>query len=205
MKIFKIVFFLNFLLFINSCGDETTNDSGLSASVSGTPYLFPSSGKGCLGEDLEYETVSKSYFTIPSLNINWTKQNYNLIIAYIKIELKGSGLSSDYSVALDGDDIDEKLVYLNDTAQSTTIVSGTIPGPTTAMPTRSIIALESCSLKFGGVSIADENKNFTANATITIQGIAVGNLASTTGVTGNLGEELPVKASAKFKVQFSQN
>lgn len=187
-------------LFLTSCGEEESSGSdGMSLAVSSTAILIPASSKDCT-----FANVEAAYFSLSKVSINWEKTDYDLQVAYLKMEVQGSGLSSEYNKVIDGDDFSKRFVYV-DGSSTKQVTNSLIPAPTSTTEPR-VIQLDSvCSLKFGGLSIADENKNFSATGTLTIQGIGIGNVSDTSASNFNLGEEIPVRVRAKVNIEYNLN
>lgn len=81
------------------------------------------------------------------------------------------------------------------------VQNGLVPAPTGDEPV--IVSNRgTCRVSFGGISIANEKKNFTATAIVTIQGLATGN-GKVEGIEKD--DEILVRATTKTKIVFNIN
>lgn len=191
MKI-KIALALLFILGSTlSCGEKEKKDSGLTIEVSSQAIVIPQSEVlDCNGNE-----VKADRFAFQSTTITWSKTDHNLTILFVKIEFRDENVSGGmYSKVLGDEDLDNLFQY-SIAAGNVIVQNGAVPAAASATEPREITNRDTCRLNFGGLSITDPAINFTAQATITVQGIS----------TDEDGEETPVRATAKAKVVYNLN
>jgi len=179
-------------LLILSCGEEKSESSeGFSVNLPGEAVIIPSDSKSC--SFFSDNDLDESYFKIRSATISWERTDQELILSSLRVEVSSSALDNDFSEIMDGSDIADFFVIQTSTG-TTTIQNGTVP------PNSILVLRSGCSLAFGGLQVRQDSPSFTAEAVVTLQGVAVG---TTAGEDGNLGVEASVRAKGRIRLNYS--
>lgn len=196
MRLITVPILILTILSSMSCGDKKMDNDKLLIEVSSQSIVVPGTQLDCNGNEVDPYRIPFQKTTL-----SWGDKGRDLTILFIKIELREENVSGgSFSAIFSDDDLDNVFEYSNGSS-SVIVRNGLIPGPTGTEPVV-VTNRGTCRVSFGGMNIADPKKNFTASATITIQGIATGN--------GNVkdiekGEEIPVRATTKTRVVFNLN
>ncbi len=194
MKSKKWIFLILAPFLVLSCGEDANESAaGFSLILPGQAPIIPSQTTSC--NSLELNDLKRSYFRLRSATINWERENEELILSTLRVDVRNSALNSDFREIMDSTDIAE-LFVIESGATTTPIQNGIIP------PNSRLVLRANCSLSFGGVSVPEDSRNFTAEAVFTLDGVAVGTLA---GEGGNLGVESAVRTTQKIRLTYSIN
>lgn len=204
-KILKLSLFS--LLILTSC--ESEDDSGtedLTFLVSGTAVVIPESDTydWCSRQD-----VDSDRFSINRVQILWDRFGYDLEITIIRMEFQDSNVGGEVVMNLAGEDFDRVFGYsTNGGTDYTVVANGFVPGKsnnTTTEPAVMVKLQDNCRLHFGGFTIEDQERNFSATARITLIGVATVNEAGAAADLGAEGDQEPVRASTTFRVVYDLN
>lgn len=200
----RILFFSGLLfasMALTSCGEENENTSGLSVQVSGSGTVIPFDlNSNCVGD-----SVTGSRFSINTMNIEWTKFDQDLVINLIRIEFASGNVTGGVSTHyISDEDIDDFFAFEADDATTTNINLGRIEAPQEG-EVRKIFNKTNCRLHIGGISMVDDQVNFSARATITVFGTAIGNDAGVSAGSVVLDDEEPVRASTTMRIEYDFN
>lgn len=184
-----------FFLLITSCEDER-GPNGLTIQVR-SATLIPAEGKGCVDSEGNAPDIPASRFSLNSMELQWSDTTKDLEIAFVKIEISSGALGTDYSTVFGGDDVGNNFIYFQGDNRPDTpsgLPTGIVPkAPAEGTPQR-LQAKAACSLKFGGVNIIDEDRSFTAQGTVTVQGVAF----------DSDGVETSIRTEERFTVSYDR-
>lgn len=196
MNLKKQIFLILVPFFILSCGEEEDEGSvGFSLNLPGEAVIIPATSDLCNFTIDDNDDLQAAYFKIRSATINWERTDEELVLSFLKVAVKNSALDSDFSGIMDSSDLSD-LFVIQTSAGTLTIQNGTIP------PGSTLILRDGCSLGFGGLGVPEDSRNFTAEATFTLQGVAVG---TQEGEGGNLGVESAVRTTQRIRLNYSFN
>lgn len=207
--------------------DESQGSDGLRLTMPEQRFILPGTGNSCVSlyDDDISNDIPAFRFSIPDIELTWSKTAESFSIIYVQIEMSHSNISGgEYKSVITGDELDRLLGLVNGSMGAASVDSGdadadgdttdVLPLVAKSNSTTYLLppnaAKESCALQFGGINIADEDSYFTATATITFVGIATGNgndgsagkeLAAGEGRV-ELGEERAVKIRETIKARF---
>lgn len=200
---FYIVAFLIAVL-IGACGkEEETGLGGLSVQTTSPSFVIPSSITPICGSFLF--SITKSYFAISQIRMQWTDVNRDLTILRVRVEASSGNLSNNqgtYVKDLTGDQIRSLFVYEDNDGNQANISNGFVPAPTSADTPRVIRLREGCVANFGQLTLTSEDQGFKARANLEVLSTASLNEAGVAAGEGDAGQERLVRARTGFQLIY---